>query len=132
MITRPRLAIEPLEPVVARRFPVFCKFSARVLVALGSLLLSTCSGINVMGRKVPDREYKVGYDRAISLEKRGVKPEGAHDEHGRIPSWDEFWNSYMGGHATGDGSTAQSRRLHRYIVTERRKAGLPELSTRVE
>jgi hypothetical protein len=132
MIIRPRQVAETQEPTVARGSVVFSKLPIIVIAALGSLLLSSCGGINVMGRKVPDREYKVGYDSAISLEKRGLKPEGAHDEHGRIPSWDEFWNSYMGGHGTGDGSTAQSRRLHRYIVTKRRKAGLPELSTRVE
>ncbi|MDB6006808.1 MAG: hypothetical protein JWR15_3795 [Prosthecobacter sp.] len=103
-----------------------------LLVALGSLLLSSCGGINVMGRKVSDREYKAGYDSSITREKMGLRPDGAHDEHGRIPSWDAFWNNYMGGHDMSDTSTAQSRRLHRYIVSQRRKAGLPELSTPVE
>ncbi len=132
MIIQPRQTFESQEPVVARRSTVFGKLSARGLVVLGSLLLSSCGGINVMGRKVSDREYKVGYDSAISREKLGLKPDGAHDEHGRVPPWDEFWNSYMGGHGTGEGSTAQSRRLHRYIVRERRKAGLPELSASEE
>lgn len=103
-----------------------------VLVTMMCLLLPSCGGINVMGRKIPDREYKSGYDSAIAREKRGLKPEGVHDERGRIPAWDEYWHSYMGGHGTGEGSSAQSRRLHRYIVRERRKAGLPELSARVE
>ena len=103
-----------------------------VLIALGGLFLSSCGGINVMGRKISDSEYKAGYDSAITREKRGLNPEGGYDEHGRILSWDGYWNSYMGGHGTGDGSTAQSRRLHRYIVRERRKAGLPELRPRDE
>jgi hypothetical protein len=104
----------------------------KVLVALGSLLLSSCGGINVMGRKVSDSEYKASYDNAITREKLGLKPAEVHDEHGRTPSWGEYWNDYTGGHDTGNTSTAQSRRLHSYIVSKRRKAGLPELSTRVE
>lgn len=106
-----------------------------VLVTMMCLLLPSCGGINVMGRKIPDREYKSGYDIAIAREKRGLKPQGVHDERGRIPPWDEYWNHYMGGHDTGDTgdtATAQSRLLHRYIVSQRRKAGLPELSSRVE
>ncbi len=103
-----------------------------LLVALASLFLSSCGGINVMGRSFSDRSYKDSYDGAIAREKQGLKPEEVHDEYGRIPSWDEYWNHYNGGHDTGETSTAQSRRLHRYIVRERRKAGLPDLSPLVE
>ncbi len=132
MITQPRQAFDIQGLVVGRNFIVFSKLLPILLVAVASLLLTSCGGINVMGRKIPDREYKAGYDSAITREKRGLKPEGVHDEHGRIPSWDEYWRDYSGGHDTGDTATAQSRRLHRYIIRERRKAGLPELSTRAE
>lgn len=132
MITPPRQAIESQEPAVARKSVVHGKLLTMVLVALGGLLLSCCGGINVMGRKISDREYKASYDGAIAREKRGLKPAEVHDEHGRIPSWDGYWNEYTGAHDMGDTSTAQSHRLHRYIVRERRKAGLPELTVQVE
>ncbi len=135
------LRAEDVRYPASPRRPRFVKWSrfvmglgilSMLLVAVGSLILSGCGGINVMGRSFSDRSYKDSYDIAIAREKLGLKPEEVHDEHGRIPSWDEYWHDFNGGHDTGDTSTAQSRRLHRYIVRERRKAGLPELSTRVE
>ncbi len=111
---------------------VFGKLSTMIFAALSGLLLSSCGGINVMGRKISDREYKASYDRVIAREKLGLKPDDAHDEHGHIPSWDEYWNHYTGGHDIGSSSTAQSRRIHRYIVIQRRKAGLPEISAPVK
>lgn len=132
MIIRPRQVAKTQKTTVVQESKIFSKLPAMVVAALGSLLLSSCSGINVMGRKVSDNEYKASYDRAITREKRGLKPTEVHDEHGRIPSWDEYWNHYTGGHDMGNTSTAQSRRLHQYIIKERRKAGLPELTTHVE
>lgn len=117
---------------MARDSAIFGKLLTMILFAWGGFLLSSCGGINVMGRKISDREYKTGYDSAITREKLGLNPVGVHDEHGRTPSWQEYWNDYVGGHDTGDASTPQSRRLHRYIVHERRKAGLPELRPDVE
>ncbi|MEP6667694.1 MAG: hypothetical protein ABJF10_00990 [Chthoniobacter sp.] len=94
-------------------------------VALAGLV-SACAPINVMGRSVPDSEYIALYDRGIAREKRGLKPDDAHDEHGRPPSWDEYWCGIGG---TGPvPPTMQSRRLKRYIITHRRALGLPELS----
>ena len=73
MITRPRQAIESRKPAVARKFIVFGNLLPMVLIALGGLFLSSCGGINVMGRKISDSEYKAGYDSAITRD----KPEAA-------------------------------------------------------
>ena len=100
------------------------------LCLLAALMLAGCIGkINVMGRDVPDREYKTSYDLDIAREKQGLEPTGVHDEHGRIPSWDQFWCTIGG---TQDVSKpARSRRLKRYIIKQRRAAGLRELSSRM-
>jgi hypothetical protein len=101
----------------------------RSLISLltGSLawLLSGCH-INVMGRSVPDSEYQAMYDADIAREKNGQKPSGGHDEHGRVPSWNEYWRSFVGPNPVPP--TAQSRRMKRYIIEHRRAAGLPELT----
>ncbi len=98
-----------------------------LLAALSSLPLVSCLGkINVMGRDIPDSEYKEGIDRSIARERQGLEPEGGHDEHGRIPSWEHYW--YFHG-ASGDVTKPQrNRRLRRYIITKRRSAGLREYS----
>ncbi len=100
------------------------------LCLLAVLLLASCiSKINVMGRDVPDSEYKASYDLAIIREKQGLEPTDVHDEYGRIPSWDQFWCTIGG---TQDVTKpARSRRLKRYIITQRRAAGLRELSSRM-
>lgn len=101
-----------------------------LLCLLAALLLANCIGkINVMGRDVPDSEYKASYDLAIIREKQGLEPTDVHDEYGRIPSWDQFWCTIGG---TQDVTKpARSRRLKRYIITQRRAAGLRELSSRM-
>lgn len=96
------------------------------LVVVLAYAASACSPINVMGRSVPDGEYIALYDRGIAREKSGLKPDDAHDEHGRPPSWDEYWCEIGGTGAVPP--TAQSRRLKRYIIARRRALGLPELS----
>ena len=82
--------------------------------------------MNVAGRSVPDSEYEAMYDAAIAREQRGLKPSGAHDENGRVPSWNEFWRTYAGPNPVPP--TAQSRRMKRYVFEHRRAAGLPELT----
>src|SRR4051812_12889458 len=110
--------------------PPFAWYTSLLLGILG--LLGTgfsvgCMGrINVMGRDVPESEYRASYDALIAREKQGLEPTGAHDEHGRIPSWDQFWCN-MGG-TTAVPPTAQSRRLKRYIIEKRRALGLKELT----
>ena len=89
-------------------------------------MTSACAPMNVMGRSVPDQEYIVLYDAGIAREKSGLKPDGAHDEYGRVPSWNEYWRTIGGTNPVPP--TAQSRRLKRYIIEHRRAAGLPELS----
>ena len=90
-------------------------------------MMPACSPmINVMGRSVPDSEYKASYDAEIAREKSGLKPSGAHDEYGRVPSWNEFWFTIAGPGATTP--TAQSRRIKNYILKRRRSEGLPELT----
>lgn len=108
--------------------PPFQKLT--LLGLLGCLLLAGCIGkINVMGRNIPDSEYKASYDLDITREKQGLEPAGAHDEHGRIPSWDQFWCTVGG---TSDVTKpARSRRLKRYIIKKRRAAGLRGLSSRM-
>jgi hypothetical protein len=97
-----------------------------VLVASLAGMTAACSPVNVMGRSVSDQEYIALYDAGIAREKRGLKPDGGHDEYGRVPSWNEYWRT-MGG-TNPVPPTAQSRRLKRYIIEHRRAAGLPELS----
>jgi len=96
------------------------------LAVVLAYVVSACSPINVMGRSVPDSEYTALYDRGIAREKSGLKPDDAHDEHGKPPTWDEYWCTIGGTGAVPP--TAQSRRLKRYIITHRRALGLPELS----
>lgn len=96
------------------------------VVGILALVMPACSGINVMGRSVPDSEYIALYDGAMAREKSGLKPTGVHDEHGGLPSWDEYWCTIGGTGAVP--STAQSRRLKRYIIEHRRALGLPKLS----
>ena len=89
-------------------------------------MTSACSPINVMGRSLPDQEYIALYDAGIAREKSELKPNGVHDEYGRVPSWNEYWRTIGGTNPVPP--TAQSRRLKRYIIEHRRAAGLPELS----
>ncbi len=96
------------------------------LAGAGLALLSLfagCTRINVMGRDVSDAEYFASHDLSIARERRRLEPE-AHDEHGRIPSWDQFWCMAAGAVPP----TAQSRRMKRYIIEKRRAFGLPELT----
>ena len=79
-----------------------------------------------MGRDIPDSEFRATYDQNIARERQHLEPTEAHDEKGRIPSWDQYWCT-AGGLSTNP-STAQSRRLKRYVVTQRRAAGLRELT----
>ncbi len=101
---------------------------APLIMLLGAFLLTGCK-INVMGREVTDSEYKASYDLDIAREKQGLEPAGMHDEHGRIPSWDQFWCSIGG--TTDVTKPARSRRLKSYIIKQRRAAGLRELSSRM-
>ena len=110
------------------------KFPARLLrrmlpfaasCFLGAIGAGCLGHINVLGRDVPDSEHHAFYDIQIAREKQGLEPE-EHNEHGRIPSWDQFWCN-VGGTSIMP-PTAQSRRLRRYIIERRRAAGLRELS----
>ena len=86
--------------------------------------------MNVMGRNVSDSEYIALYDGAIARERNHMEPEGVHDEHGKIPSWNEYWCTIGG--ASASPSTAQSRRMKRYIIEKRRALGLKELTCGIE
>ncbi len=106
--------------------PFFAWYGSLLLGVLGLLgtgLSVGCMGrINVVGKDLPDREYRASYDLLIDREKRGLVPEG-RDENKRIYTWDKFWCTI--GPAI---PTPQSRRLKRYIIERRRALGLPELS----
>jgi len=106
------------------------RFFLRFLGIAVSLALGGCGPINVVGRSVPDSEYIALYDSAIAREKNHLEPEGVHDEHERIPSWNEFWCTIGG--ASASPSTAQSRRMRRYIIEKRRALGLKELTCGME
>jgi len=115
------------DPFLSRRLS---RFVLRCLGIGVSLALGGCGPINVMGRNVPDSEYFALYDAGIAREKNHLEPDGVHDEHGRIPSWNEYWCTIGG--ATASPSTPQSRRMRRYIVEKRRALGLKELTCGME
>ena len=99
---------------------------ACALAGSAAWLLTMCLPVNVLGRSVPDSEYKALYDSEIAREKSGLQPGGASDEQGRAPSWNEFWRTVGGTNPVPP--TTQSLRLKRYIIEQRRAAGLPELT----
>ena len=105
------------------RFALYGRLLLLTLVLGWAGLAAGCLGrINVVGRDVPDREYRSGYDTLIAREKQGL-PTDQRDVNGGIQSWDKFWCTI--GPAI---PTAQSRRLKRYIIERRRALGLRELT----
>ena len=104
----------PMKPSIALRFAAF-----------SLSLLSACTPINVMGRNVPESEYRAMYDADMAREKRGLPQINGHDENGRVAGWDEYWCTIGGTSAVP--ATARTRRLKRYIIAHRRALGLPEL-----
>ncbi len=102
------------------------RFTAPCLAAFLVTLTSACTPINVMGRNIPESEYRAMYDADIAREKRGLPQINGHDEYGRVAGWDEYWCS-IGGTSAVPGD-ARTRRLKNYIITHRRAVDLPELS----
>lgn len=96
------------------------------LAAFSLSLTSACTPINVMGRNIPESEYRAMYDADMAREKRGLPQINGHDEYGRVAGWDEYWWTIGGTSAVPP--TARTRRLKHYIITHRRALGLPELS----
>jgi len=106
------------------------RFVLRGLGLAFSVALGGCGPINVMGHNIGDSEYIALYDAGIAREKNHMEPDGVHDEHGRVPSWNEYWRTIGGAQATP--STAQSRRMRRYIIEKRRALGLKELTSGIK